>query len=198
VAADFLPPLPREFYARSTGEVARQLLGCHLVRAYRGRLLVARIVETEAYLPNDDPACHAARGRTERNAVMFGRPGLAYVYFTYGNHYLMNVVTERRGVPAAVLLRAAEPVQGGEVMARLRGRVNPCEWLSGPAKLCQAMRIGKSFNRHDLTRGERLWICAGNPVSPGEVVVTTRIGIRLGSDLPLRYYVRSSPHVSRR
>ncbi len=187
-------PLPREFYARDTVTVARDLLGCILVHRSREGITAGKIVETEAYLQGD-PACHAARGMTLRNRVMFGPPGFAYVYFTYGMHYCFNVVSAREGVGEAVLVRALKPLVGIELMQRRRGRNSIHDLCSGPAKLTQAMGIGREHNQVDLT-GSRLFICFGTADAP--IVTTTRIGIKEGKDLPLRFYLRGSRFISRK
>ncbi len=144
-------PLPRGFYARPTLQVARELLGARLVRREAdGGRTSGIIIETEAYVGRDDLGCHARAGRTQRNAVMWGPPGHAYVYFTYGMHWMLNVVTERQGFPAAVLLRAIHPLESIERMqARRAGRPLP-SLADGPAKLCQALAIDGSFNGLDL------------------------------------------------
>ncbi len=153
--------LPRSFYARRSSEVAPDLLGRFLVRrSENGARLAARIVETEAYEPND-PASHAFRGRTTRNAVMFGEPGRLYVYFAYGMHFCMNAVTGRAGEGTAVLLRAAEPIEGLDEMERRRGRPRRRDLCSGPAKLCQAFGVDRSFDGADLVGGNDIWIAGG-------------------------------------
>ena len=191
-----LRPLPRSFYARPSLEVAPDLLGRLLVRRTAdGASLVARIVESEAYR-QDDPASHSFRGRTPRNAVMFGPPGRLYVYFTYGMHFCMNVVTDVDGVGSAVLLRAAEPLRGLERMAAARGTVDPRGLCSGPARLTQALGIGRAQDGIDVTRPDGLFIAPGMPVDAGAIEAGPRVGIRLATDQPWRYFVRDSPFVS--
>ncbi|GAB6273199.1 MAG: hypothetical protein STSR0004_00620 [Peptococcaceae bacterium] len=245
--------LPRSFYARDTVMVAQELLGKFLVHYLPEGTAVGRIVETEAYLQND-PACHAARGMTKRNCVMFGPPGHAYIYFIYGMHYCFNVVTREEGIGEAVLIRALEPVnlpedsQASSLPVRLTGncscnaparqtdltvrfsgscscnmienpqpaslaglperqigyspvrrksnrqKVNLCR---GPARLTQAMGITKAYNGLDLTGKGPLVIWAAENVSPEKIVTTTRIGIKIGQELPLRFYVADSPYVSK-
>jgi DNA-3-methyladenine glycosylase len=160
-----------------------------------GTRLVARIVECEAYR-EDDPASHSHRGRTARNAVMFGPPGHLYVYFTYGMHFCMNVVTEGPGVGSAVLLRAAEPLRGLDRMARARGVHDPRALCSGPARLTQALGVDRSADGTDLTRAGTLWVAAGLPVDQADVWVGPRVGIRVATDRPWRFLVRDSPFVS--
>jgi DNA-3-methyladenine glycosylase len=192
-----LRPLPPGFYARDTVTVARALLGQLLVSTVRGRRCLARIVETEAYVGPHDPACHAAGWRrTPRNEVLYGPPGLAYVYFTYGMHWCANVVTEPEGFPAAVLLRAAEPLEGLATMRRRRGRVPDLALAAGPARLTQALGIDRRLNGHRLASAP-LWIAAGVPVRARQVVAGPRIGIRVAADWKLRFYVRDNPFVSR-
>jgi DNA-3-methyladenine glycosylase len=167
--------LDQPFYRRPTLVVARELLGKKLVRERNGTELSGIIIETEAYLGQKDSACHAYRGRTPRNAVMFGPPGHAYVYFTYGMHFLLNLVTEEEGHPCAVLIRALEPLAGIDEMRTLRRR--PKALTDGPAKLCQALAIDKTFNGWDVTKGEKLWVEKKRNVPASRVITTPRIGI---------------------
>jgi DNA-3-methyladenine glycosylase len=166
--------LPREFYDRSTLAVARELIGTRLVRILDGRKLVGLITETEAYIGERDLACHARAGRTKRTFPMYGPPGHAYVYFTYGNHWMLNAVTEREDFPAAVLIRAIQPIEGVEIMsARRNGRDT-----YGPGKLTQAMGITKSENTVDLTvANESLWIEAEISVPDKNVTIGPRVGL---------------------
>ena len=166
--------LPREFYARPTLSVARELLGMRLVRILEGVRLSGSIIETEAYIGETDLGCHAKAGQTRRNAIMYGPPGHAYVYFTYGMHWMLNAVTEREGFPAAVLLRAILPLEGQEVIRlRRQGRDS-----LGPAKLTQALGIDGTSNGVDLTdaRGG-LWIEAGPPVAESAILTGARVGL---------------------
>jgi DNA-3-methyladenine glycosylase len=167
-------PLPRAFYNRPTLTVARQLLGARLVRVLDGNKLVGLITETEAYIGEGDLGCHAKAGRTPRTAVMYGPPGYAYVYFTYGNHWMLNAVTEHEGFPAAVLIRAIQPVEGVEIMAARRGGRD----TSGPGKLTQALGITKSENGVDLTaRAAGLWFETGRPIPESSVTNGPRVGL---------------------
>jgi DNA-3-methyladenine glycosylase len=189
--------LPRSFYAQDTLAVARALLGCHLVRIYEGQRLAGRIVEVEAYQGASDAACHAAAGRTARNAVMYGPPGHAYVYFVYGMHYCLNAVTEEEGFPAAVLIRALEPREGLEAMHHLRpgakGRDRPL--TNGPAKLCQALGIDRAMNGADLVNGTALWLEAAQAFDADRIQTSPRIGVR-GDETalraPWRFYLGSA------
>ena len=193
-------PLPREFYLQGTLDAARGLLGAVVVRRLpSGEVLRGIIVETEAYL-KDDPACHAYRGRTPRNSAMFGPPGHAYVYFTYGLHMMLNLVCAPEGTAEAVLIRALEPVEGIEVMRQNRGGMAETRQLTnGPGKLAQALALTRlSHNGVDVTdpAGELLVLTHQYP--PFAMVTTTRIGITQGADLPLRYYVAGNASVSRK
>jgi len=166
--------LPRDFYNQPTLTVARELIGARLVRILDGVKLVGLITETEAYISQKDLACHAKAGITPRTKVMFGEAGHAYTYFTYGNHWMLNAVTEREGFPAAVLIRAIQPIEGVDVMMERRmGRDT-----FGPGKLCQAMGIGKSENGVDLTETTSgLWIEAGEKVPKKSVTIGARVGL---------------------
>lgn len=197
--------LPTEFYGQPTLDIARQLLGKALISLVDGRLAAGLIVETEGYIATIDPACHAYTGLTRRNAVMWGVPGRAYVYFTYGNHWMINVVTEEEGLAAAVLIRALEPIAGLEDMRRrrglhrLKGKAEDRQLTNGPGKLCQALAIDGTLNNSDLA-GDSIFIAAVPPnlqLPPFEVVETTRIGITRGVDFPWRYYVKGNRFVSK-
>jgi len=194
--------LPRAFYLQDTVTVARELLGCVLWRRLDdGTLLAARIVETEAYLGANDMASHARRGlRSERNESMYLEGGHAYVYFTYGMHWCMNVVTQEQDLAEAVLLRGAEPVRGIEAMRARRPRATKdVELMNGPGKICMAMDIDRRMDGEHL-RGERLWITGRDlELAAGEIVVSPRIGIDNSGDAaawPLRFFVRGNRHVS--
>jgi DNA-3-methyladenine glycosylase len=187
--------LPRSFYAGDTVDVAKKLLGKILVHETANGITAGKIVETEAYIQGD-PACHASRGMTPRNRVMFGAPGHAYVYFIYGLYYCFNVVTAPTGVGEAVLIRALEPLKGIGLMQARRKRERLTELCSGPARLVQAMGITREHNGVDLTGGQ-LYVSNGEESSL-HFVTTTRIGIKEGADLPLRFYLADNSFVSRK
>jgi len=190
-------PLARSFYARPSLAVARAILGRDLVRRLDdGATLRARIVEAEAYR-EDDPASHSYRGRTARTGVMFGSPGCLYVYVSYGMHACMNVVTGRDGEGSAVLLRAAEPLEGVEHMRTLRGLTDPRLLCAGPGRLCQALAITRGHDGLDLMDGAELWIERGRPVPDADVVVGPRVGIAAAAEQPWRFSIRGSRYVSR-
>jgi DNA-3-methyladenine glycosylase len=185
----------QSFYSRSTRQVARDLLGQILVHQTNQGTTSGRIVEVEAYLPKNDPGCHAAGGMTPRNQVMFGPPGHAYVYFCYGNHYLFNIVTEKKGIPGAVLIRALEPVKGTALMASRRKGLKPEDkgLTNGPGKLVQALGISGDHNGVPLWKNS-LHLEMGRRMET--IGVTTRIGITEGSELPLRFYLKGNPYLS--
>lgn len=183
-----------EFYARDAATVARELIGKVLIRRLDGQSLRGRLVEVEAYLGQDDAASHAYRGMTLRNQVMFGRAGHIYVYFTYGMHYCMNVVTAEEGIGQAVLLRAAEPLEGLKLMQEHRGLEDVHNLCSGPAKLVQAFGVTKADNGLSLTDSDT-WI-EDDGASP-QVVTSPRIGLSKAIDAPLRFTDRQSTFLSK-
>jgi DNA-3-methyladenine glycosylase len=190
------PRLPRRFFARDPVVLARDLLGRVLFYRTAEGLLAGRIVETEAYTGDADAASHAFRGRTARNAVMFGPAGYAYVYFTYGMHYCLNVTADVPGTAGAVLLRALEPLAGVGIM-RARGDQGPePRLLSGPGKIGRAFGLTLEDNGRDFTRGP-LGIAAGSPVTDQEVARSRRIGISRAVDLPYRLTVVGSRSLSK-
>jgi DNA-3-methyladenine glycosylase len=197
----------RAFYLRPTLHVARDLPGKLLLRRIGRTLLAGRIVEVEAYLGERDPASHAYRGMTPRNEVMFREGGHLYVYFTYGMHFCCNVVTERKGVGRAVLLRAVEPLGGLALMAQNRGRTpgsgknrngrhGLTELCSGPGKLCQAFGIGRKENGTDLCNGA-IWIAEEVGGAPLQIRRSTRVGVSAGAEHRWRFYAAGSRYVSR-
>lgn len=186
-----LKPLPRRFYARDSVELARDLLGRLLIREHAGVRTIGRIVEVEAY-SIEDPASHSFKGRTPRNETMFGPPGHAYVYVSYGMHHCMNVTA---GGANAVLLRALEPLEGIEEMARRRGLANERLLCAGPGRLCQALGITLADDGRDITKRGDLWLAAGNPVE--DIGVTGRIGLSVAADVPWRFVEAGSRFASR-
>lgn len=194
--------LNRDFFSRPTLIVSRELLGQRLVRELNGQRLSGLIVETEAYIGPTDTASHASKGRTARTEVMFGQPGLAYIYLIYGMYYMLNLVTEQAGFPAAVLIRAIEPQEGIEVMRSNRLLSSPkLRLTNGPGKLCRALTINKSLHGWDVTTGQQLWLEAA-PAVPDSVVIT---GPRVGIDYaypadrtaPWRFWIKGNRYVSR-
>jgi DNA-3-methyladenine glycosylase len=183
------------FLSGDVEAAARRLLGCYLVRYLDGHRLAGKIIETEAY-HQSDAASHSYKGRTPRTDVMFGPAGRTYVYFTYGMHYCMNVVTGPEGEGSAVLIRALEPIEGSELMVQNRGGVFGKNLANGPAKLCQALGIDKSFNGHDL-QSRPLHLEIRPAISAREVIQTTRIGISRDIERPWRFYIAGSPAISR-
>jgi DNA-3-methyladenine glycosylase len=181
--------LGRDFYARSVDDVARDLVGCFV----RHGETAGRIVETESY-HMDEPACHAYVGLTERTRTLFGPPGHAYVYFSYGIHSLLNAVAEPEGTGSAVLIRALEPVDGLDVMRRRRRVERATELCSGPAKLTQALEIGLSLNGSSLLDGP---IEVLEREAQPRIAIGERIGITKAADLPWRFCDADSAHVSR-
>jgi DNA-3-methyladenine glycosylase len=177
--------------------VAPDLLGRLLVRRLPEGLVVARIVECEAY-QEDDPASHSYRGLTNRTAVMFGPPGRLYVYFSYGMHFCMNVVTGDHGEGSAVLLRAAEPVEGLEAMAARRGLASPRLLCSGPGRLTQAFGVTRANDGLDLTTGVDLFLAPGKPIDEQDMGVSPRVGISVAREQPWRFFELRTPFVSRR
>lgn len=193
--------LPRTFYLHDTVTVARALLGCVLWRRLDdGELLAARIVETEAYLGANDMASHARRGlRSERNASMYLEGGHAYVYFTYGMHFCLNVVTQEQDIAEAALLRGAEPLRGIESMRERRTKAKK-EWelMNGPGKICMAMDIDRKLDGESL-RGDALWLAPRDIEIEDDIAVSPRIGIDNSGDAaawPLRFFVRGNRNVS--
>ena len=194
--------LPKSFYLQDTVTVARHLLGCTLWRRLEhGELLAVRIVETEAYLGANDLASHARRGlRSARNASMYLEGGHAYVYFTYGMHWCMNVVTAEAGIAEAVLLRAAEPLRGIELLRERRPKARKdTELMNGPGKLCMALGVDRALDGATL-RGDVLWLTRGDsPLADDAIGVSSRIGIDNSGEAavwPLRFFIRANPHVS--
>jgi len=196
-------PLPMSFHANETVLVARALIGCILWRRLGDELLAVRIVETEAYLGANDPASHARGGlRSKRNAAMYLPGGHAYVYFTYGMHHCLNVVTGEAHIPEAVLLRAGEPVAGIESMRRLRGpRVKRDEDLtSGPARLCQALAVDRALDGASFRGPELVFARRDGSVPDDRIAVSPRIGVDYAGEAaawPLRFFLKGNRYVSK-
>ena len=196
-----MKPLARSFYKRNTVVVAFELIGKLLVFNQTGELMQGKIVETEAYLGDQDPASHAYRGVTPRNRVMFGFPGVSYIYFTYGNHHCFNIVTEEEHIPGAVLIRALEPVSGISIMKKRRGTSSHEALTSGPGKLTQAFGMTREHSGRDLTQDESFCVAedkTADSTSDSAIHIQTagRIGISTAKSAPYRFYLRNSPFVS--
>jgi len=187
--------LPRSFFERYTPLVARELLGMRLVRVDRGERLAGLIVETEAYRGRRDPASHAFRGRTRRNEVMFGPAGHAYVYFTMGMHYCLNVTTEYPGTPGAVLLRAIEPAEGMRRMLKNRGLGSAVHVADGPGRLTEALGINSRLNGEDMATSKNLFIERGT--EPERIGRSSRVGIKVATERRWRYFIAGNSFVSR-
>src|SRR5689334_6556940 len=196
----FRKALGRDFFDRDPRKVGPALLGKVLVRKQGRKLLAARIVEVEAYLGSDDAAAHSFAGRTARNAVLFGPPGFAYVYFIYGNHYCLNVSCLPDGIPGGILFRALEPLIGIDEMFKLRGMAtdsDPRRLTSGPGRLAAAFGITRERdNSKDLTSSRSDLHIADDGGPPPQVLITKRIGIKKAADMPLRYIVPGNRFVS--
>ena len=192
--------LPRSFYDRDPRSVGPDLLGKILVRRDGRRLLTGRIVEVEAYLGVEDAAAHSSIGKTARNAVLFGPPGYAYVYFIYGNHYCLNVSCLPEGTPGGILFRAVEPIRGMDAMFKLRGIDENSDLrrlTRGPGRLAAAFGITRERdNGKDLTSSRSDLYIADDGAAPPEVLITKRIGIKKAADMPLRYIVPGNRFVS--
>jgi DNA-3-methyladenine glycosylase len=187
--------LPRSFYSRPTLEVAESLLGRTLYRETEEGLVAGRLVEVEAYCGTEDPASHAYRRLTPRNAIMFGPAGYLYVYFTYGMHHCANIVTFEEGTAGAVLLRAVEPVEGLDLMAARRGLSDLRLLAKGPGRLCQAYGLTRQNNGSDLVTGD-LWV-GEQRVQRGPVLTSMRVGVKPELDKPWRFF-EDSPFTSHR
>lgn len=184
-----------DFLDSDAVDAARRLLGCELIRELDGEIVRVRIVETEAY-DQDDAASHSYRGETPRTKVMFSESGHLYVYFTYGMHYCMNIVTGTVGRGAAVLIRAVEPLEGEVVLQMHRPKVSGVNLTNGPAKLCQALGVTAHMSGHDLRRGELQLMT--RQLRRGETIIqTTRIGTSEAKEMPWRFYIAGNPYVSK-
>lgn len=170
--------IPRQFYDRPALQVARDLLGMQLVRLGDGTRISGRILETEAYSGEEDLGCHCKSGRTPRTEVMYGYPGHAYVYFTYGMHWMLNIVVQKQGYPAAILIRCIQVTEGLELVAKRRGSQPQERWTDGPAKLCKALDINGRFNGVDICDGKaELFLEFGQPVLDSSVTISPRVGL---------------------
>jgi len=189
--------LPRSWYERPLLEVARDSIGKLFIYNSPQGQIITKIVEVEAYHMIGDPACHAHRGKTSRNYVMFGEGGHLYVYFIYGMYYCMNIVVEKEGVAAAVLIRALEPISGLELIRKNRPNKKDRELLNGPGKVCSGLGITKKHNGLDLTSEIIFLAESKNILNNQEIISTTRIGISQAKDLPWRFYEKNSIWVSK-
>jgi DNA-3-methyladenine glycosylase len=194
---------PRSFYLRHSPLVAKEILGAYLHRIINGIELIGKIVETEAYGVGD-AACHAFRGKTSRNAIMFDEGGFSYIYFTYGMHFCFNISTNVAGIAEAVLIRAVEPIAGIEQMRSMRPKAHiDRELTSGPGRLCQAFGLTREQNAMDLVESDELFITRGKPddrssgVSANLIGVSTRIGINVAQEFPWRFFIKENEYVSR-
>ena len=187
--------LPRGFYERATLSVTADLIGKVLVHRTPEGVTAGAIVEAEAYIGESDPACYAAPGPTARNAPLYGPPGVAYVYLNYGMHYLVNAVTEGRGHPAAVLIRALEPLEGIPIMRRNRGIERLGDLARGPGRLTAALQVDRRLDGINLCREGPLWL-GHDDHEPGEIGQSIRIGISRDTKRLLRFYLRGSSFVS--
>jgi DNA-3-methyladenine glycosylase len=188
----------RTFFRQTSTTVAKEILGAYLHRVIDGEELIGKIVETEAYCVGDE-ACHAFRGKTPRNAIMFGEGGFSYVYFTYGMHYCFNLTANEEDVAEAVLVRAVEPVKGIETMRALRPKaIRDRDITNGPGKLCQALSLTRSENGIDLIENDTLFLTRGESSIPANHIgVSTRIGINVAQEHPWRFFIKGNEYVSR-
>jgi DNA-3-methyladenine glycosylase len=195
-----IKPLARSFFSRPTEQVAQDLLGKYIVRLFQGTLLIGKIVETESYT-NEDPACHAFRGKTLRTRALFEQVGHAYIYFVYGNHFCLNAVARETALAGGVLIRAVEPIAGIEVMKNLRGNPsNEYNLTNGPGKLAEAFAIDNSLYGHDLTRVSDFYFGTDGQEQPEKIVIkaTKRIGISQAQDILWRFYIQGNPWISKK
>jgi DNA-3-methyladenine glycosylase len=190
--------LPRAFFEAETPVVARRLLGKRLVRVVEGRMLSGILVEVEAYRGADDPASHAYGGKTARNEVMFGEPGHAYVYLSYGRNECLNVTCEPVDTPGAVLIRALDPVEGVDFMMKNRRTTEITNLASGPGRLTQAMKIDRSLNGEDMVTSDRLYLTDGRTVEKRSVNEGGRVGVSRGMEHQWRFFIVGNEYVSRR
>jgi DNA-3-methyladenine glycosylase len=192
----------RQFFHQPTLKAAKSLLGKFLVRKINGKIISGMIVETEAYVGFDDKASHASRGKTARNALMFGDGGFSYIYLIYGMYNCFNITTEKPDFPAAVLIRALEPVDGVDLMKKFRHTDVEKNLCAGPGKLCQALNLTKNQNELDLTKSKELWLeDRGVIVKPTQIVKTKRVGVDYAGDWahkPWRFYIKGNNFISKK
>lgn len=188
--------LTRNFFNRNSVKVAKELLGKILVRRINGKKISGMIVETEAYRGSKDKGSHAYRKVTSRNKIMFGPPGYAYVYFCYGNHYLLNIVTESKGKPGAVLIRALEPLENIREMIKRRKVADTYKLTNGPGKLTKAFAIGKNENGVDVVKNSTLFLVDSNKRRDFKIISTSRVGIKQGLEKKWRFYISGNKYVS--
>lgn len=191
-------PLPLKFYLRDSVTVSKELLGKILIRKIGKNVLKAKIVETEAYVGEYDPASHAYMKITERNKIMYDRGGKVYVYFIYGNYYCFNIVSEKKGIGNATLIRAVEPLEGINIMKKFRGKVrNIHDLTNGPAKLCISLNINKLLYGEDVTEKKHIFISSPLKKENFEIVISKRIGLNVGIDYPYRFFIKDNPYVTK-
>lgn len=188
--------LSRSFFNRNSVIVAKELLGKVLVRKIKGKKISGMIVETEAYRGSNDEGSHAYKKITPRNKIMFGPPGIAYVYFCYGNHYLLNIVTEKKGSPGSVLIRAIEPIDNILEMKKRRKTDNIYKLTNGPGKLTQAFGIGKNENGIDVVKSKTFFFIRPKKKRKFKIISTSRVGIKQGLDKKWRFYIKDNKFVS--
>lgn len=189
-------PVPQSFFNRPTLDVARELLGCELWVRQGTTVIGGRLVEVEAYIGEEDPSCHAHRGRTRRTETMYGQPGMAFVYFTYGNHWMLNFVTERRDFPAAVLIRGVEPLSGIATMRKRRMVARDYDLTNGPGKLTEAFGVSGRDNGASL-RGPRLVVTRASSEVSATITTSGRIGVGEGHERLWRFFYENNPWVSK-
>ena len=194
--------LTRNFFARDTQQVARELLGKILIRRWDNKNMSGRITEVESYVGEDDLACHAARGRTPRTEVLYGPPGYTYVYLIYGVYHCLNFVTEQTGFPAAVLIRSLEPLEGVTAMQTARHTDKLRQLTTGPGKLTQALHITRDLNHHDATKRSDLYVVDdGFTIRPTMIAQSPRVGVDYAEACalyPWRYYLKDSEFISKK
>ena len=192
-----LETLPETFFNNDTRSVAKNLLGKKVARVSNDHLLTGEIVETEAYYGKGDPSSHASRGKTKRNKIMWEKGGICYIYLVYGIHYMLNVTTEDKGKPGAVLIRALRPIRGIEYMKQQRQIDDEAKLTNGPGKLTKALNVEIDLNHTDLTEGKELWLAKGKSYQREHIGVSGRIGVDEKKPPKLRFFVKGDPFLSR-